>query len=60
MTTGLDDMMTCLDPTRRRDVEDRAAQLVAVEMMPRGVGDLLHFRLFRLARLAMEGEFRWA
>ena len=60
MTTGLDDMMTCLDPTRRRNVEDRAAQLVAVEMMPRGVGDLLHFRLFRLARLAMEGEFRWA
>ena len=57
MTTSLDDMMTCLDPTRRRNVEDRAAQLVAVDRMPRGAGDLLHFRL---ARLAMEGEFRWA
>ena len=56
MTTSLDDMMTCLEPTRRRDVEDRAAQLIAVDMMPRGVGDLLHSRL---ARLAMEGEFRW-
>ena len=57
MTTSLDDMMTCLEPTRRRNVEDRAAQLIAVDMMPRGVGDLLHFHL---ARLAMEGEFRWA
>ena len=57
MTTSLDDMMTCLDPTRRRDVEDRAARLVAVDMMPRGVGELIHSRL---ARLAMKGELRWA
>ena len=57
MTTSLDDMMTCLEPTRRRNVEDLVAQFIAVDMMPRGVGDLLHSRL---ARLAMEGEFRWA
>ena len=57
MTTSLDDMMTCLESTRRRNVEDRAAQLVAVDMMPRGVGKLVHSRL---ARLAMEGELRWA
>ena len=41
----------------RRDIEDRAAQLIAVDMMPRGVGELIHSRL---ARLAMEGELRWA
>ena len=57
MTTSLDDMMTCLEPARRRDVEDRTAQLIAVDMMPRGVGELIHSRL---ARLAMEGELRWA
>ena len=57
MTTSLDDMMNCLKPTGRRNVEDRAAQLIAVDMMPRGVGELIHSCL---ARLAMEGEFRWA
>ena len=49
--------MTCFGPARRRDVEDRAAQLIPVDMMPRGAGELIHSRL---ARLAMEGEFRWA
>ena len=57
MTTSLDDMMTCLEPARRRDVEDRAALLIAVDLMPRGAGELIHSRL---ARLAVEGEFRWA
>ena len=57
MTTSFDDMMTCLEPARRRNVEHRAAQLIAVDMMPRGVGELIHSRL---ARLAMEGELRWA
>ena len=57
MTTTLDDMMTCLEPARGRNVEARAAQLVPVDMMPRGVGELIHSRL---AWLAMEGELRWA
>ena len=56
MTTSLDDMMTCCEPTRRCSVEGRAAQLIAVDTTPRGAGELMHFRL---ARLAMEGEFRW-
>ena len=46
--------MAILEPARRRDVEDRAAQLIAVDMMPRGVGELIHSRL---ARRAMEGEW---
>ena len=32
MTTSLDDMMAGLDPTRRRKIEDRAAELIAEEM----------------------------
>ena len=56
MTTSLDDMLTCLEPTRRCSVEGRAAQLFAMDTTPRGAGELMHFRL---ARLAMEGEFRW-
>ncbi len=32
MTVSLDDMMAGLDPTRRRKIEDRAAELIAEEM----------------------------
>ena len=32
MTVSLDEMMTGLDPERRRRIEDRAAELIAEEM----------------------------
>ncbi len=32
MTVSLDDMMAELDPTRRRRIEDRAAEVIAEEM----------------------------
>ena len=32
MTVSLDDMMAGLDPTRRRKIEDRTAELIAEEM----------------------------
>ena len=50
MTLNIDDKIASLDPVRRRNVEDRARELVAEEMTLRELRKALHLTQVSVAR----------